>query len=159
VIDPGCISPVAKNYLDQYIPRSATGTVVKLIPSPLDAYNFITRVDYTVASKNTLFGHFFKDTYERISSPGNIDYVDESNVADIKNYGVTDTHTFSSTFLNEMTVSYIDSSSFRTATERVPPYRPRSIVGQFSTIDIGTSARLLSPGTATRNRMPSRLTA
>ncbi len=121
VIDPGCISPVAKNYLDQYIPRSATGTVVKLIPSPLDAYNFITRVDYTVSSKNTLFGHYFKDNYERISSPGNIDYVDESNVADIKNYGLTNTHTFSSTFLNELTVSYMDSSSFRTATERVPP--------------------------------------
>ena len=45
----------------------------------------------------------------------------ESNVADIKNYGLTDTHTFSSTFLNEMTVSYMDASSFRTATERVPP--------------------------------------
>ena len=121
VIDPGCISPVAKNYLDQYIPRSATGTAVKLIPSPLDAYNFITRVDYTVSSKNTLFGHYFKDNYERISSPGNIDYVDESNVADVNNYGLTNTHTFSSTFLNELTVSYMDSSSFRTATERVPP--------------------------------------
>jgi hypothetical protein len=42
-------------------------------------------------------------------------------VADTTNYGLTDTHTFSPTFLNEMTVSYLDSSSFRTATERVPP--------------------------------------
>ena len=121
VINPSCISPVAKNYLDQFIPRSATGTVVKLIPSPLDAYNFVTRVDYTVSSKNTMYGHFFKDNYERISSPGNLDYVPESNVADIKNYGITDTHTFSSTFLNELTVSYLDTESFRTATERVPP--------------------------------------
>ena len=121
VIDPSCISPVAKNYLDQFIPRSPTGTVVKLIPSPLDAYNFVSRVDYTVSSKNNLYGHFFKDNYERISSPGNLDYVPESNVADIKNYGITDTHTFSSTFLNEMTVSYLDTESFRTATERVPP--------------------------------------
>ena len=39
VIDPGCISPVAKAYLDQFIPRSDSGTVVKLVPSPLDAYN------------------------------------------------------------------------------------------------------------------------
>src|SRR5262245_31952071 len=121
VIAPDCISPVAKNYLDQFIPRSPTGSVVKLVPSPLDAYNFVTRVDYTVSSKNNLFGHFFKDNYERISSPGNLDYVPESNVADIKNYGVTDTHTFSSTFLNELTVSYMDADSFRTATERVPP--------------------------------------
>ena len=121
VIDPGCISPVAKNYLNQFIPQSSSGTVVKLIPSPLDAYNFVTRVDYTLSSKNNLFGHFFKDNYERISSPGNVDYVPESNVADIKNYGITDTHTFSSTFLNEFTVSFMDADSFRTATERVPP--------------------------------------
>ncbi|RPI50980.1 MAG: TonB-dependent receptor, partial [Acidobacteria bacterium] len=52
VIDSGCISPVARAYLDQFIPRSASGTVVKLVPSPLDAYNFVTRVDYTVSSKN-----------------------------------------------------------------------------------------------------------
>jgi hypothetical protein len=84
VINPNCISPVAKNYLDQFIPRSATGSVVKLIPSPLDAYNFVTRVDYTMSSKNNLYGHFFKDNYERISSPGNLDYVPESNVADIR---------------------------------------------------------------------------
>jgi len=121
VIDSGCISPVARAYLERFIPRSASGTVVKLIPSPLDAYNFVTRVDYTVSSKNNLYGHFFKDNYERISSPGNLDYVKESNVADIRNYGVTDTHTFSSTFLNELTVSYMDADSFRTATDRVPP--------------------------------------
>jgi hypothetical protein len=121
VIHPDCISPVAKAYLDKFIPRSASGTVVKLAPSPLDAYNFITRIDYTVSSKNTLYGHFFKDNYARISSPGNIDYVSESNVADIRNYGVTNTHTFSPTFLNEATVSFMDSSSFRTATDRVVP--------------------------------------
>jgi hypothetical protein len=121
IIHPDCISPVAKNYLDQFIPRSATGTVVKLAQSPLDAYNFVTRIDYTVSSNNTLYGHFFKDNYSRISSPGNLEYVPESNVADIKNYGITNTHTFSPTFLNEVTVSYLDTSSFRTATERVPP--------------------------------------
>jgi hypothetical protein len=121
VIHPDCISPAAKAYLDEFIPRSATGTVVKLAQSPLDAYNFVTRIDYTVSSKNSLYGHFFKDNYSRISSPGNLEYVPESNVADIKNYGLTDTHTFSPTFLNEVTVSYLDTSSFRTATERVPP--------------------------------------
>ena len=121
IIHPNCISPVAQNYLDQFIPRSATGSVVKLAPSPLDAYNLVTRIDYTVSSKNNLYGHFFKDNYERLSSPGNLDYVPESNVADIRNYGITDTHTFSPTLLNELTVSYLDTESFRTATERVPP--------------------------------------
>ena len=121
IINPNCISPVAKAYLDRFIPTSPTGTVVKLATSPLDAYNFVTRIDYTLSSKNNLYGHFFKDNYERISSPGNLEYVPESNVARIKNYGITDTHTFSPTFLNELTVSYMDANSFRTATERVPP--------------------------------------
>jgi hypothetical protein len=121
VIHPDCISPVAKAYLDKFIPQSASGTVVKLAQSPLDAYNFVTRIDYTLSSKNTLYGHFFKDNYARTTSPGNLEYVPESNVADIRNYGVTDTHTFSPTFLNEMTVSYLDTASFRTATDRVPP--------------------------------------
>jgi hypothetical protein len=68
VINPNCISPVANAYLAEFIPQSATGSVVKLIPSPLDAYNFVTRVDYTVSARNNLFGHFFYDNYERIAS-------------------------------------------------------------------------------------------
>jgi hypothetical protein len=121
IINPNCISPVAKAYLDRFIPRSETGTIVKLTQSPLDAYNFVTRVDYTLSSKNNLYGHFFKDNYERSGSPGNLEYVRDSNVSDIKNYGITDTHTFSPSFLNEATVSYMDADSFRTAIDRVPP--------------------------------------
>ena len=147
VIDPDCISPVAKNYLDQFIPRSATGTVVKLMPSPLDAYNFVTRVDYTLSSKNNLYGHFFKDNYERISSPGNLDYVPESNVADIKNYGVTDTHTFSSTFLNELTVSYMDAD--RSA--RRPSAFRRATWASTSTRAIWASAMSLNVGNGRMN--------
>ena len=75
IINPDCISPVAKSVSRSVHPAFATGTVVKLAPSPLDAYNWVTRFDYTVSPKNNLFGHFFKDNYERISSPGNIDYV------------------------------------------------------------------------------------
>ena len=121
VINRNCISPVARAYLDRFIPRSDSGTIVKLSPSPLDAYNWVTRLDYTVSASNNLFGHFFKDNYERTSSPGNLDYVDQSNVSDFKQWGITDTHTFSPTFLNEVTVSYMDANSFRTATGRVPP--------------------------------------
>ena len=121
VIDSACISPVAKNYLRDFIPQSSNGVVVKLTPSPQDAYSYITRLDYTMSSKNNLFGHYFKDNYERLSSPGTLDYVDQSDVADFDNFGITDTHTFSPTLLNELTVSYMDASSFRTATERVPP--------------------------------------
>jgi len=121
IVNPSCISPVAKAYLDRFIPRSESGTVVKLIPSPLDAYNWVARVDHTISSKNNLFGHYFRDHYQRTSSPGNVNYVDQSDVADVKQWGVTDTHAFSSTFLNEATVSFMDAESFRIATGRVPP--------------------------------------
>lgn len=121
IINPNCISPVAKAYLDKFIPRSDSGTVVKLTPSPLDAYNWVTRFDYTASANNNLYGHYFKDNYERTSSPGNLDYVNQSNAANFKQWGITDTHTFSPTFLNEATVSFMDAESFRTATSRVPP--------------------------------------
>lgn len=121
VIHPNCLSPVAKNYLDRFVPRSASGTVVKLSPSPLDAYNWVARLDYTASSKNNLFGHYFRDHYQRTTSPGNIDYVDNRSVADFKQYSVTDTHAFSSTFLNEATYSFMDAESFEQATGRVPP--------------------------------------
>ena len=123
IINPNCISPVARAYLDRFIPRSSApnGAVTKLAPSPLDAYNWMTRLDYTMSQKNNLYGHFFRDHYERRQSPGNLNYVDRSDVADFHNWGITDTHTFSPTFLNEVTVSYMDAESFRTATGRVPP--------------------------------------
>ena len=121
IISPSCISPVAKAYLDRFIPLSDTGTVVKLASAPLDAHNWVTRIDYTMSPKNNLYGHFFRDKYDRRTSPGNLNYVNQSEVSEFKQWGITDTHTFSPTFLNELTVSHMDASSFRTATERVPP--------------------------------------
>jgi hypothetical protein len=121
IINPNCISPVARAYLDRFVPRSASGTFVKLTPTPLEAYNWVTRLDYVVSQKSTLFGHYFKDKYERLTSPGTLNYVDQSDVADIKNWGITNTHTFSPTFLNEATISFMDAASFRIATDRVVP--------------------------------------
>ena len=121
VINPNCISPVAKNYLDRFIPRSPTGVVVKLSPSPLDAYNWVGRLDYTASSKNNLFFHYFRDHYHRTSSPGNLEYVTQDNLSDVKQYAITDTHTFSSTFLNEATYSFMYADSFERAIDRVPP--------------------------------------
>src|SRR5262245_30773143 len=43
IINARCISPVAKNYLDKFIPRSASGAFTRLTPSPFDAYNWLTR--------------------------------------------------------------------------------------------------------------------
>jgi hypothetical protein len=121
VINPNCISPVAKSYLARFIPQSPSGVVVKLSPSPLDAYNWVTRFDYTVSPRNNVFVHYFKDHYHRTSSAGNIDYTNQDNLTDLKQYAVTDTHTFSPTFLNEATYSFVNAQSFVQATDRVPP--------------------------------------
>ncbi len=121
IINPNCISPVAKNYLEKFVPRSANGVVVKLSPSPLDAYNWVSRFDYTVSPKNNLFFHYFKDHYHRTSSAGNLDYTIQDSRTDLRQYAVTDTHTFSPTFLNEATYSFVNAQSFVQATTRVPP--------------------------------------
>ena len=121
IINPKCISPAARNYLDRFVPHSASGAVVKLTPSPLDAYNWLTRFDYTVSSKNNAYFHYFRDHYHRTDTPGNIQYVDQDSLNNIKQYSVTDTHTFSPTFLNEATYSFMNAQSFVGPISRVPP--------------------------------------
>jgi Carboxypeptidase regulatory-like domain/TonB-dependent Receptor Plug Domain len=123
VINPNCISPVARSYLDRFVPRSQSGVAVRLTPSPLDAYNWVTRFDYTASPRNNLFVHYFRDHYHRTSAPSgaNIYYMDQDSLIDVKQYAVTDTHTFSPTFLNEATYSFMNAQSFVQATGRVPP--------------------------------------
>ncbi len=123
VINPNCISPAARSYLDRFVPRSPTGVAVRLTPSPLDAFNWVTRFDYTASTRNNLFVHYFRDHYHRRSAPSgaNIDYMDQDSLTDVKQYAVTDTHTFSSTFLNEATYSFMNAQSFVQAIGRVPP--------------------------------------
>src|SRR5437763_3955968 len=121
IVNPKCISPAARNYLDRFVPHSASGAVVKLTPSPLDAYNWLTRFDYTVSSKNNAYFHYFRDHYHRTDTPGNIQYVDQDSLNNIKQYSVTNTHTFSPTFLNEATYSFMNAQSFVGPISRVPP--------------------------------------
>jgi hypothetical protein len=121
IVNPNCINPAAKSYLDRFIPRSPSGVVVKLIPSPLDAYNWLTRFDYTVSSRNNAFFHYFRDHYHRTTSPGNVQYVNQDSLNDVNQYSATDTHTFSPTFLNEATYSFMNAQSFVQAIGRVPP--------------------------------------
>src|SRR5438034_2042156 len=56
VVLPGCISPVAKNLLDKYVPEAPGGVVVTLTPSPRNNYNWMSRVDFIQRSKHTLYG-------------------------------------------------------------------------------------------------------
>ena len=123
IVNPNCMSRAARNYLEKYVPRSASGSVQRLSPDPLDAYNWVGRIDYTVSSNNTLFGHYFKDHYQRASTSGigDIDYVRQRDFSDFGQYSITNTHTFSPTFLNEATYSFMDANSFTSAIDRVPP--------------------------------------
>jgi hypothetical protein len=123
IVNPSCISPAAKNYLEKFVPRSDSGQVQRLSPNPLDAYNYVGRIDYTVSSSNNLFGHFLRDHYGRASTSGvgSIDYVRQEDNSDFKQYSITNTHTFSPTFLNEATYSFMDANSFTSAIDRVPP--------------------------------------
>ena len=81
----------------------------------------MTRFDYTVSARNNVFVHYFRDHYHRTSSSGNIDYMNQDSLTDVKQYAVTDTHTFSPAFLNEATYSFMNAQSFVQATGRVPP--------------------------------------
>ena len=45
----------------------------------------------------------------------------QRDTSDFKQYSITNTHTFSPTFLNEATYSFMDANSFTSAIDRVPP--------------------------------------
>ncbi|MDQ1471901.1 MAG: hypothetical protein QOJ99_3381, partial [Bryobacterales bacterium] len=112
VILPGCVSPAAKNILDQFIPHSAAGTYVSQINTPSGNYSYMGRVDYIRSSKLALYGHFFADSYQQTFANGTIQpFVTGNRQVDNKNYALTSTYSFSPTLLNEATVDYLKSSS------------------------------------------------
>ena len=73
-IAPGCISPVAKNFLG-YVPESASGTVVSQAASPRRGDLWMARIDWNQSSKHSLFGSYFSDSNSRanpFAADGNI---------------------------------------------------------------------------------------
>jgi hypothetical protein len=121
VIRAGCISPVTQTLLDRYIPRSPTGTVVTLSPSPRDHAVYMTRADYHFSSANTLNAHFFADRSDSLSGSGNVNYVDQSVFSDVNQFGISDSHIFSPRLLNEVTFSWLTSKSGGGAVTQIAP--------------------------------------
>ncbi|MCU1326218.1 MAG: Outer rane receptor for ferrienterochelin and colicin [Bryobacterales bacterium] len=125
VILPGCLSPAAKNILDQFVPHSAAGTYVSQINTPSGNYSYLGRVDYIRSSKLALYGHFFADSYQQTFANGTIQpFVTGNRHVNNRNYAVTSTYTFSPTLLNEGTVDYLKSGS---SDEPNKTYTPASL--------------------------------
>jgi len=122
VLSPGCISPAARKLLDQYVPRSPSGVVVVLRPTPRDNYNWLTRIDLIQSSKHNLFAHYYRDHYDVAFSPGSFaGYADGNRRTDVRQMGISSTYAFSSTFLSETVLSYMYNDSFGGTQARIPP--------------------------------------
>jgi hypothetical protein len=138
VISPGCISPVARHLLDQYVPQSANGIVVRLAPSPRDHAVYMGRGDYHFSGNNQLNAHFFADRSDRTSWPGNMTYVQQSLFSDVNQFGASDVHVFSPRLVNEVTFSYLTSTSGGGAVTQIAPR------DQGVNVDIGNDGRGMS---------------
>jgi len=121
IISPSCINPSAKAILDKFVPHSATGSVVTLIPTPSGNYSTMGRVDYIPTAKLNLYGHWYIDHYNQTFSGGNIPFMTGSRVVDTKDYSITSTYAFKPTLLNELTVDYMHASSVDKADTNYPP--------------------------------------
>jgi hypothetical protein len=122
LISPGCMSPAARKVLDQYVPRSPTGVVVVLRPTPRDNYTWLGRIDFLQSAKHNLSAHYFRDHYDLKFSPGSFaGYADGSRRTDVTDVSINSTYTFSSTFLSETVVSYLYNDSLGGTQARIPP--------------------------------------
>jgi len=112
IISPSCISPAARRVMEQFVPLSPTGTIVQIRSEPSSNYSFMTRLDFLNSDKHTLFGHYFRDRYDRTFTSSDLPgYVTAHRDVTSNNAGITSTYTFSPTFLNEATFSFLHADS------------------------------------------------
>jgi hypothetical protein len=121
VIRADCISPVSRRLLEQFVPRSDTGTVVTLSPSPRDNAVYMGRVDYNFSGRNQVYAHYFADRSSRSSWPGNVNYVEQELFTDVDQFGVSNSHIFGPRLLNEATFSFLSSRSGGGAVTQIAP--------------------------------------
>jgi hypothetical protein len=138
IISPGCLSPVSRSLLQQYVPTSPSGTVVTLSPAPRDHAVYMARGDYHFSGRNQLNAHFFADRSDSSSWPGNLNYVQQGVFADVNQFGVSDTHIFSPRLVNEATFSYLTSRSGGGALTQIAPR------DQGVNVDVGNDGRGMS---------------
>ncbi len=122
VISASCINPAAKTILEKFIPRSPSGSVVSMVPTPRNNYNTMGRLDFLQNSKHNLYGHWFIDHYDQLFTSGNIQpFMTGSRMVDNKSFSISSTYTFSPSLLNELTVDYMHSYSSESANQHYPP--------------------------------------
>jgi hypothetical protein len=121
IIRSGCISPVAKGLLDKYVPASDSGTIITLSPAPRNHAVYMGRGDYYFSASNQLNAHFFADRSDSSSWPGNVNYVQQELFSDVNQFGVSDVHVFSPRLVNELTFSYLTSTSGGGAVTQILP--------------------------------------
>jgi hypothetical protein len=138
IISPGCLSPVSRSLLQQYVPTSPSGTIVTLSPAPRDHAVYMARGDYHFSGRNQLNAHFFADRSDSSSWPGNLNYVQQGVFADVNQFGVSDTHIFSPRLVNEVTFSYLTSRSGGGALTQIAPR------DQGVNVDVGNDGRGMS---------------
>ena len=138
IIRPGCISPVSRRLLDQYVPASASGTIISWSPAPRDHAVYIARGDYHFSGSNQVNAHFFADRSDSSSWPGNLNYVQQAVFSDVNQFGASDAHIFSPRLVNEITFSYLTSRSGGGAVTQIAPR------DQGVNVDIGNDGRGMS---------------
>lgn len=125
IINPGCISPAARTVMEKFVPQSAAGVIVRLAHEPSSNYSYTTRVDFLKSPKHTIYGHFFRDRYDRRFTGSNLPgYVISNRDVTTNNAGLSSTYTFSPTFLNEATFSFLHADS---NTQPEEQFAPRSL--------------------------------
>jgi hypothetical protein len=103
--------------LQKYLPKpqSATdpsncGFVFYAIPYQLSDNQFVTRVDYTVSSKQNIYGRYFIDGYQfpAYFSPTNILITTQSgNIERVQNFTLGDAYTITSNVVNAAHISIL----------------------------------------------------
>jgi len=121
VIAQGCISPVAKTVLSQFVPSSPGGVYFNVTPAPRNNGIWLGRADYNLSDKNQLNGSVVYDRTDYSNWPGNLRYLQNTVYSKTVTIGLNDTHTFSPTLINESTFSFMQAKSSGGASQELNP--------------------------------------
>jgi len=119
VIPAGRFDPVAVALLERYVPlpNASGGRWVKLVSQPTNGDQYLGRFDHKFSPSNTMNFRYFRDSTDLFVQSGNISpYAPNRRALTVSNWALQDTHTFSSTLLNEFRigVNRVDSKVFVT---------------------------------------------
>jgi hypothetical protein len=140
---PGDIYPTTPAYnaqalaLDGYLPKpipsvdtNNCGLVSYSIPSEVFDNQFVTRVDYTISSKQNLYGRYMVDGYQAPAfySPTNILITTQSgNIERVQSFVLGDAYTFTSNLVNAAHITVlrrVDNRGYNPSAINVSALKP-----------------------------------